>query len=1045
MKPRCIALLLTAIGTLHAAPTDAATSLCDASFENCRTTVLNLIASERVGIDVSFWFMDDARFSSALVKQWKAGVPVRVIMDPRANASKPVNATILAQLKSAGIPMRMKSTGDIAHWKGMIFDGQDVAEFSGANYSPYEYTPQQPFVDYNDEVIYFSDEPDVVQSLMRHFDDVWVDTTGYADYANITSPTVRRYPTFPIAPEFNFPPVDSYFNRLHPLLRAEAQRADGKIDVTMYRITDARDADDLIFAANEGVPVRLYHEPNEYRNPARLDDSYNIDRMFKAGVEIRMRAHVGLNHQKTVLLYSQGISVFGTSNWSTASDDNQLEVNYFTTKPWMFQWFRDLFERKWNNAHVLSDGTQAIESVAFTPLPPDKPIYTVPAQQGTGIDAAHASLKWKAGYWARQYDVYFGTSSVPPLLRTNVTLGPSQSPTDIKSFALPVLQPGTIYYWQIVSKTMADLSAAGPIWSFTTAGTAPVPSAPDTPVPANAATNVSATPTLKWNAVAATSFDVRFGASNPPPQVATGLASASYAPPALATNTTYFWQIVARNTSGSTTGAVWSFTTGATPPAGLPPPWIDTDIGAVGITGSASANGATFTITGAGADIWNTVDAFHFVYQPLNGDGEIVARVVSVPTVNNWSKAGVMIRETLKPNSAFALMLVSAAKGTAFHYRSAAGSAAIQSGTATNRAPYWVKLVRSANTLFAYQSADGVTWQPKGTATITMGASVYIGLAVSSHDKTRLVSVPFDRVTVKTGVGVPQLPSAPTAPNPSNGAAGVTTTPKLTWSAPGAATYALSFGTSNPPPLVASDLATPTYSPSALAPSTTYFWQIVARNSAGTTIGPMWSFTTGTSPTQGGVPPPWSDGDVGAVGAAGSALASGDVFTVAGAGADVWGTADAFHYVYQPLSGDGEIVARVASVQNVAAWSKAGVMIRDTLAPGSAYAFMLVSAGKGTAFQYRTSAGSSAASVTGTTAVAPMWVKLVRSGTTVAASQSADGVTWSPIGNAVLTTGASVQIGLAVSSHTPSKTSTAVFDRVSVSSTAGPNRSPSGQ
>src|SRR5262249_29030002 len=155
------------------------------------------------------------------------------------------------------------------------------------------------------------------------------------------------------------------------LLQAETQQ----IDVTMYRITDNREADDLIAAVKKGVAVRLYAEPNEYRNPARLDDSYNIDRMFVGGVVIRMRAHAGLNHQKTVLLYGQGTTVFGPSNWSTASDDNQLEVNYFTTKGWFFQFFQDLFDRKWTNAHAMPDGTTAIESQPFAPLAPDKPSY----------------------------------------------------------------------------------------------------------------------------------------------------------------------------------------------------------------------------------------------------------------------------------------------------------------------------------------------------------------------------------------------------------------------------------------------------------------------------------------------------------------------------------------------------------------------------------------------------------------------------------------------------------------------------------------------
>ena len=82
-----------------------------------------------------------------------------------------------------------------------------------------------------------------------------------------------------------------------------------------------------------------------------------------------------------------------------------------------------------------------------------------------------------------------------------------------------------------------------------------------------------------------------------------------------------------------------------------------------------------------------------------------------------------------------------------------------------------------------------------------------------------------------------------------------------------------------------------------------------------------------------------------------------DTYTVKGAGADVWGTADAFDYVYRPMTGDGWIVARVASVQNTSSWSKAGVMIRESLDAGAAHAYMLVSFSKGLAFQRRAVAG----------------------------------------------------------------------------------------
>jgi len=92
------------------------------------------------------------------------------------------------------------------------------------------------------------------------------------------------------------------------------------------------------------------------------------------------------------------------------------------------------------------------------------------------------------------------------------------------------------------------------------------PAAPASPSPSHGATNVSTTPTLAWTASGATSYDVMFGVSNPPPLAANDQPTASYTPsPALTSNTTYYWQVVARNSSGTTAGPVWSFTTA--PPA----------------------------------------------------------------------------------------------------------------------------------------------------------------------------------------------------------------------------------------------------------------------------------------------------------------------------------------------------------------------------------------------------------------------------------------------------------------------------------------------
>ena len=465
--------------TAGTAVRSAGAYVCDIAYDDCREEVLTLIRNETVGIDLSFWFMTDARYSNAIVSRWNAGVPVRVIMDPRANTSKPVNAVQLRQLEAAGIPMLNKPFGDIAHWKGMIFAGQNVVEFSGANYSPYEYVYEIPYVHYQDESIYFSNEPDVVQSLMRRFDDVWMNEI-YTFYAN---PVVRArsYPeSYTIAPEFNLPPDDSYTSRLLPLLDAETEG----IDVVMFRITDPRPADALIRAVARGVPVRLYAEPLEYRNPARREDAYNVDRMYMAGVHIKMRAHAGQNHQKTVQLVGQRTTIFGTSNWSTASDDNQLEVNYFTTKDWFYQFFADQFDWKWNNRPP--DGSSSVQTADFVPLPPNVPKYQAPVNLASGVSPASVTLSWYAGDWARKYDLYLGVGSNPELHTADVNLGPSQSSTDYKSITVTGLLPGTTYSWKVVSKTMANVAEEGPIYSFTTAGLPPdnPPAAPpDTTAP----------------------------------------------------------------------------------------------------------------------------------------------------------------------------------------------------------------------------------------------------------------------------------------------------------------------------------------------------------------------------------------------------------------------------------------------------------------------------------------------------------------------------------------------------------------------------------
>ena len=457
-----LSLAFTLAGTAGRAQAQTVERLCDTAFEDCRAPLWQLIDAETVGIDVAFWFMQDTSYASKLIARHNAGVRVRVLVDPRANPTYAGNGAIIDQLAAAGIPIRYKLRDGILHWKMMLFAGQGKVEFSGANFSPNFFVPSTPYTNYTDEVIYFTDDVNVVNSFRTKFEDHWTSTTRYGNYANITAPPARVYPIHPKDPELNFPQSpdssEDFYNRT--LLHLNRER--GKIDIIMYRITNDRYTTATINAVNRGVPVRLLTEQDEYRNTARPWDAYNKDLLYMGGVQIRFRNHQGLNHEKAVVLYQQGMSIFGSSNWTGPSSNYQDEHNYFTVKPWVFQWFVSHFERKWNSE---------VESKPFVPLPPTAPAYTSPAN-GVTNQPTTMTLTWEGGPWAHKFDVYFGTDPNPPLLAADQFIGKVDN-TVPETYIVTNLQPGTKYYWRIVSKTMANMTASGSTRNFTTSGAPP--------------------------------------------------------------------------------------------------------------------------------------------------------------------------------------------------------------------------------------------------------------------------------------------------------------------------------------------------------------------------------------------------------------------------------------------------------------------------------------------------------------------------------------------------------------------------------------------
>jgi regulation of enolase protein 1 (concanavalin A-like superfamily) len=171
-------------------------------------------------------------------------------------------------------------------------------------------------------------------------------------------------------------------------------------------------------------------------------------------------------------------------------------------------------------------------------------------------------------------------------------------------------------------------------------------------------------------------------------------------------------------------------------------------VGAVGLAGSASYSAGTFTVKGAGADIWGTSDAFHFVHQPLAGDGRIVARVASLQNTHTYAKAGIMIRQSLAANSAHVILDVRPNGVIEFMRRSSTGATTTASSGGTQPAPVWLELRRSGATITAARSTDGTTWTTIGSTTITLTGTVQVGLVVCSHTTTLLNTATFTNVTV---------------------------------------------------------------------------------------------------------------------------------------------------------------------------------------------------------------------------------------------------------------------------------------------------------
>jgi hypothetical protein len=380
-----------------------------------------------------------------------------------------------------------------------------------------------------------------------------------------------------------------------------------------------------------------------------------------------------------------------------------------------------------------------------------------PANKSTPDIYNVASLSWSAGAKAAQHDVYFGTNKDAVDDADTTTADIYRGRQAATEYTLPEsLEWGSgPHYWRIDEYNSDDTISKGSVWTFTVADFLLIDDFEDYDGDENQIW-------FSWldGLGYGTPGTENYFAGNGTGSAVGDENTVSYMEETIVNSGVQSMPLsYDNNKQGYANYSETELTLTA------PRDWTEADVaelslwfrGYPAVTGSfVEAPVGTFTMTATGTDIWDTADEFHFAFKTLNGAGSIVAKVVSVDNTDPWAKAGVMIRETLDPGSKFAAVYITPGNGCRFQARiNTAMDATSDTGVVSAEqtavtAPYWIKLERDiGGNCRCYYSANGSTWTPMtwNPQYITMGANVYIGLALTSHNTALTGQAVFTNVT----------------------------------------------------------------------------------------------------------------------------------------------------------------------------------------------------------------------------------------------------------------------------------------------------------
>jgi ABC-type transport system involved in multi-copper enzyme maturation permease subunit len=159
--------------------------------------------------------------------------------------------------------------------------------------------------------------------------------------------------------------------------------------------------------------------------------------------------------------------------------------------------------------------------------------------------------------------------------------------------------------------------------------------------------------------------------------------------------------------------------------------------------GSVTAGQGCSSPVGPGGQA--VTDSPYLVHQPLGTEGSITVRVTSLSGqpagpasagtaagLQPWSKAGIIIKASDRPGSAYAAVMVTGGHGVVMQY-DYTGDTAGPPGPVSAASPRWLRLIRSGDNVTGYESADGTRWHVVGTAHLAgLPATALAGLFAAS-------------------------------------------------------------------------------------------------------------------------------------------------------------------------------------------------------------------------------------------------------------------------------------------------------------------------